>query len=371
MWLVFDAYAARVERLRGILEDQGLDGFFVMVNEGLNWESAYYLSGYRGSSAAFLVTKDQGILITDGRYMTQARSQCPFQVEDQGSRSLVDALADFVNAMGMKRIGFEASRVFHSTFLELSNRIRASLVDASDVMPRMRRFKDRAEANLIAEASRIAAAAFLETLSLTSPGMTEKEFAAILEHKLILGGAEGGWGSHSFIVVSGPRSAMPHGVPTERAFGVGEWFTVDFGARYCGYVCDVTRNVAVGTVDPWAMEVYQVLTAAQDEAVRALSAGERRAFEVDRRARKVVEDAGFGSLFTHGLGHGLGLEVHESPRVSKTSSDELMEGDVITVEPGVYLEGRGGLRVEDDYLIGPDGPEFLSAPLPREFFVIR
>jgi Xaa-Pro aminopeptidase len=371
MRLVLDAYAARVERLRGILEDRGLDGFFVMVNEGLNWESAYYLSGYRGSSAAFLITRDEGILITDGRYMTQARSQCPFHVEDQGSRSLVEALADFVHAAGMKRVGFEASRVFHATYLKLSQSFKASLVDASDVIPMMRRFKDRAEANLIAEASRIAASAFLETLSLAGPGMTEKEFAAILEHKLILGGAEGGWGSHSFIVASGPRSAMPHGVATERAFGKGEWFTVDFGARYGGYVCDVTRNVAVGSIDPWAMDVYEVLIAAQGEAVKALASGERRAFEVDRRARSVVEEAGFGSLFTHGLGHGLGLEVHEAPRVSKASSDELKDGDVITVEPGIYLEGRGGLRVEDDYLIGPEGPECLSAPLPKEFFVIR
>lgn len=368
--MVFDAYADRVERLRDMLEQRGFDGFFVMVIEGLNWESAYYLSGYRGTSAAFLVSGDDQVLITDGRYITQAKSQCPFEVHDQGSGSLVEALADLVRRKGLKRLGFEASRVFYSTYLELSQRLACALLDGSDIVPALRRVKNRWEANLISEASRIAASAFLETLSLAAPGMTEREFSAMLEYKIVSAGAEGGWGSHSFIVASGPRSAMPHGVPTDRAIGAGEWFTVDFGVRYGGYVCDVTRNVAVGNVDPWAMEVYQALVAAQDAAVRTLAEGERRASEVDRVSRLVLEEAGLGSLFTHGLGHGLGLEVHEAPRISKTSVDQLMEGDVITIEPGAYLEGRGGLRVEDDYLIGAEGPELLSEALPREFFVL-
>ncbi|WP_281744544.1 M24 family metallopeptidase [Thermanaerovibrio acidaminovorans] len=369
--MVFDVYAERVGRLLSMMDREGLDGFFVLVVEGLNWESAYYLSGYRGSSAAFLVSRHGGVLITDGRYLAQARSQSPFEVEDQGGRSLNEALLDRIRRMGLRRVGFEADRIFHSTFLELHSHLGGSLVDCSRFMPELRRTKDRREADLIAEAARICADAFLETLSLASPGMTEREFASMLEQKIVSSGAEGGWGSHSFIVASGPRSALPHGVPTDRVLCQGEWFTVDFGARYQGYVCDVTRNVAVGSLDPWARDVYHVLVAAQDQAVRAMMEGERQASQVDQAARRVIQEAGMGDLFSHGLGHGLGLEVHEAPRVSSRSQDVLAPGDVITVEPGIYLEGKGGLRVEDDYLISSQGVECLSSPLPREMFVIR
>lgn len=243
-------------------------------------------------------------------------------------------------------------------------------MDCSRFMPELRRTKDRREADLIAEAARICADAFLETLSLASPGMTEREFASMLEQKIVSSGAEGGWGSHSFIVASGPRSALPHGVPTDRVLCQGEWFTVDFGARYQGYVCDVTRNVAVGSLDPWARDVYQVLVAAQDQAVRALMEGERQASQVDQAAGGSSRRLEWGTCSPTGWATGWGSRSTRPPGL-QPEPGRAGPGDVITVEPGIYLEGKGGLRVEDDYLISSQGVECLSSPLPREMFVIR
>ncbi len=366
----FSACAGRLARLRGALVQEDLDGVFLLVREGQNWESAVYLSGYRGTSAALLVSRDEEILITDGRYLVQARSQSPFSVVEQGNRSLVEAAGEEIRRLRLRRVGFEAERVSLRVYREMESRCPVEWVDRSDLLPLLRRIKDEQELRLIEEAARKAAGAFMETLGAAGPGMSEREFAALLEYRLQVSGAEGGWGSHSFIVASGPRSALPHGTPTERRFAPGEWFTVDFGARYEGYVCDITRNVAVGTLDPWARDLHELLVAAQDAAAEALRVGVSGR-EVDRVARSLIEQAGWGEAFSHGLGHGIGLELHEAPRVSPRGEGILEAGDVVTLEPGVYVEGRGGLRVEDDYVLRLEGPDRITQALPREFFVLR
>ena len=366
----FSVFAGRLARLRGALMEGNLDGIVLLVREGQNWESAAYLSGYRGTSAAVGISRDEEVLVTDGRYLTQARCQSPFPVEEQGNRSMIEAVASWVRRQGLRRVGYEAERVSHRLFQEMEERCPLDWVDRSDLVPSLRRRKDDQELRRLEEAAKRAAGAFMETLGAAGPGMSEREFAALLEYRLQMSGAEGGWGTHSFIVASGPRSALPHGTPTERRFAPGEWFTVDFGARYEGYVCDITRNVAVGTLDPWAKDLHDLLVSAQDAAAEVLRVGVSGR-EVDRAARDRIEAAGWKEAFSHGLGHGIGLELHEAPRLSPRSEDLLEPGDVITLEPGIYVEGRGGLRVEDDFVLRLEGPDRLTQALPREFFVLR
>jgi Xaa-Pro aminopeptidase len=197
-------------------------------------------------------------------------------------------------------------------------------------------------------------------------GATEREIAARLEFAIRMNGAEGTWGDHEFIVASGSRSVLPHGTPTAKPLEEGKWVTLDFGARVGGYLCDITRNVAIGRVPKKARELHELLERAQEEAFRQVRPG-RKACEVDAAARELIGEAGYGEFFSHGLGHGLGLELHEKPRVSRFSEEVLEVGDVITIEPGVYLNDFGGLRLEDDCLVTESGGVWLTRSIPPVF----
>lgn len=359
-------YLRRVNALRKCMTDRGLDAVAFLDIEGFNWENVYYLSGFRGSSAAFLVTADDAVLITDSRYLSQARTQSPFDVVDQDNTPMMQAITAELQHRGVSSIGLEGERLFHRNY-EAFREARFDVTDTSDIMPAIRRSKDSREKETIREAADLAAKAFLMTLETAVVGMSEQSFAALLEYNLRTVGAEGGWGDHDFIVASGPRSALPHGKPTERTFGKGEWVTVDFGARYKGYVSDITRNFSLGKPDPWAAEMHELLLSAHTRAASRLAPGLECSM-ADALAREVIDAAGLGKCFGHGLGHGLGLEVHESPRLSARSREKLLPGDVVTVEPGIYVEGRGGLRLEDDYFITDDGYERLTSGLAQDFF---
>ena len=242
-------------------------------------------------------------------------------------------------------------------------------MDASDVLPLLRRKKDAGEIALIRKAADCARDAYRKVLSRVREGMTELEFSAALEYEIRCCGAEGGWGDHGFIVASGPRSALPHGMATDKPLAKGDWVTVDYGARVEGYVSDITRNFAIGEPPSRVREIEDVLLRAHEAAAGAIRAGVSGR-EVDLVARKVIQDAGYGECFIHGLGHAIGLEVHESPRLSPISADILQEGDVVTVEPGIYIEGFGGMRIEDDYLVTASGAELLAEDFDRRLSVI-
>ncbi len=359
-------FEKRVARLRERLVEEPVQAAVFLDVEGFNWENVYYLSGFRGTSGGFVVTADDAFLVTDGRYLSQARDQSPFPLVDQGNRSLVRALTEELRRRGISSVGLEGNRLFYRLYRDFVDS-GFEVSDSSDFVPAIRRTKDLMERKILQKAADLAGQAFLMTLEKAGEGMSEQAFAALLEYHLRSVGAEGGWGDHDFIVASGPRSALPHGKPTERTFARGEWVTVDFGARYGGYVSDITRNFSVGPVDPWARETHDLLLKAHRTAAERLVPGleGRRA---DSLARDVIEQAGMGRLFGHGLGHGLGLEVHEAPRLSSRSTDVLACGDVVTVEPGIYLEGRGGLRLEDDYFLIEDGAERLTQALAQELF---
>ena len=351
--------SSRVEKLRALMADKKLDVFVLIVNERSNSESCHYISGFRGSSAGLIISNNESIIITDGRYQTQVKEQSPFRIVIQSELSMPEYIAKAINESEYKRVGFEAEKISQATYTKYFAPVKAEWIDASEMLKTLRRTKDETEIALIRKAGLIARMAYGETLKLVKAGMTEVEFDIKLMEKLKLMGAEKGWAHDDFIVASGVRSAMCHAPATMKKFSRGETVTVDYGAMTEGYMSDITRNFVIGHADAKAHEINEILLKAHHEAAKALRPG-ISGVDVDAVARKVIADAGYGKNFLHGLGHGLGLEVHESPRLSPTSKDILQGGDVVTIEPGIYIEGFGGLRIEDDYLITEDGAECLT-----------
>ena len=349
----------RVEKLRELMSARGVDAFILIVDERANSESCHYISGFRGSSAALIITMKDSTLITDGRYQTQVKSQTPFNVIIQSELSLPAFIAKAVSESDFIRVGYEAEKISHATFTKHFAPVKAEWIDSSDMLKTLRRTKDSHEVSLIRRAAKIGREAYGNVLKHVHAGMIESEFESMLMNEIKALGAEKGWAHDDFIVASGVRSAMCHAPATQKAFADGETVTVDYGAMVGGYMSDITRNFCLGRLDDRMREINSILLEAHHAAASALRSGVSGQ-EIDSIARKIITDAGYGDNFVHGLGHGLGLEVHEAPRLSKTSQDILQAGDVVTVEPGIYIEGLGGLRIEDDYLITEDGAECLT-----------
>lgn len=358
----------RVTSLRQKMEQKETDAFLVNVNEGYNWENAYYLSGFRGTSCSIIITGQREFLITDARYLQQAREQTSFEVVDQGGRTMVEAIEDLLRQLGPSCAGYEGERISESFFRKLGS-IRTSWKDLSKILPYLRRFKDEKEQENIATAADIASRAFERTLEEVHKGMQEKSFANLLEFNVREAGAECGWPGHGFVVVSGLRSSMPHGVPTERAIQKSEIVTVDFGATYKGYVADITRNFCIGRPDGRLEEIHEIVLEAHEKAAASIRPG-TRCRDIDNIARMIIANRGYGKYFNHGLGHGIGLEIHEGPRLSSSSEDVLCQQNVVTVEPGIYIEGLGGIRIEDDYIVTEKGTQCLSQGLDRKLYVL-
>ena len=355
----FQMINSRVEKLRSLMSEKKLDAFVLIVEERANSESCHYISGFRGSSAALIIGSNEEILITDGRYLTQSKEQSPFKIIIQSEFSLPEYIARAVKNSNFKRVGYEAEKISHALFQKFFEPVKAEWVDASDLILKLRRTKDAYEISQIKQAAKIGRQALENTLKKVYAGMSEIEFDIKLMEEIKLLGAEKGWAHDDFIVASGTRSAMCHAPATLKKFESGENVTVDYGAMSGGYMSDITRNFVIGQADKKALEINEILLKAHNEAAKILRPG-ISGKEVDAVARKIISDSGYGKNFLHGLGHGLGLEVHEAPRLSRSSEDILQAGDVVTIEPGIYIEGWGGLRIEDDYLITPDGAECLT-----------
>ncbi len=354
----FGKIHGRVARLREAMGDEGLDVLVLMVVEWNNCESMEYITGFRGSTGAVIVSEDRMVLVTDGRYAIQAKAQSPFELLMRGTASLEQRTCEVLRDGGWSVGGYEAERLTVSQFRALSPAVR-EWRDCSALLPWLRRTKDAGEIAAIRKAGDIAWRAYRQVLSQAGEGMTERDFNARLECSVRALGAECGWRRGSFLVASGERSALPHGAPTDRAFKKGDLVVVDFGATVDGYMSDLTRTFSVGPRSERAREMESVLLKAHREAVRAMVPG-AICYSVDAVARKIITDAGWGPHFVHGLGHSFGLEIHEPPVLGRFSLDSLKAGDVMTVEPGIYIEGWGGMRIEDDYLVTEDGAECLS-----------
>lgn len=355
----FDTVRDRVSKLRCLMKERDIDALVLMVFERFNTESCHYISGFRGSSAALIIDMKKEMLITDGRYRTQAAGQSPFELTVQTAFPLPDFVAKAVIENNYKVVGIESEKLFHSVFETSLKSVSVKWVDASSLIPSLRRAKGQEEIALIKKAGVLAREAYDRTLAQVRLGMTEAEFENRLSYEVKQVGAEKGWAHDDFIVVSGTRGALCHGRATDKVFQTGDIVTVDFGVMVEGYMSDITRNFAINKADEKALEIDKILVHAKTEAASAIRPG-ISGKEVDAIARDIIIKAGYEKNFVHGLGHGLGLEVHEAPRLSFVSKDILRAGDVVTVEPGIYIEGWGGMRVEDDYLVTDNGVECLT-----------
>ena len=327
----------RIERLRESLEEP------LLVTNPTN---LHYLFGFKSSNAALLVEQDRARLFTDFRYSEAARAVEGVEHEET-KRAL---LADLANRLS-GRIGFEADFVSYAGYETLGGG-SIEPVPRRGLVERLRAVKDHDELAAIKSACEITDRVFERLVDERFVGRTERDLAWTIEQLFHDEGAEAV--AFETIVASGPNSARPHGRATDRQIGRGETVVVDTGCAVGSYVSDYTRTFTTGFVEAPIKEAYALVLAAQQAGFDALRAG-ARGFDADAAARRVVDATVFAGTFGHGLGHGLGLEVHEAPRLSTESQDTLVAGNVVTVEPGIYLEGRAGIRIEDDVVITDDG----------------
>lgn len=316
-----------------------------------------YLSGFTGSDGALLVTAAGGKFLTDSRYTTQAGEEVrAFPTEEY--RGKLEGLRAALSVSGARRVGFEAEHMTVAFHRDLSGALPdLELVPLGADMEDLRRCKDSTEVSLLSRCAAIASAALLESLAQLKPGVVERDIALALEFAMKRQGAEEK--SFDFIVASGERGALPHGRASDKCIQRGELVTIDFGAVYGGYCSDETVTVAVGEANGKQREIYGVVKDAHDMAIKAVRPGVPLK-ELDAIARGHIDARGYGAYFGHGLGHGVGLEVHEKPTVSFRSEDLAEEGMVITIEPGIYIPGWGGVRIEDTVLVTADGCRVLT-----------
>lgn len=322
-----------------------------------------YLTGFTGSNAALLLHADGAATIaTDGRYQDQVAQQCPDLPAVIG-RALVP---DLLQGAPVRRVAFQADAVTVADF-EAWRTLGPGFVRLGDALRELRQVKDDTEIAALRRACRVSDEALAAVLPQVRVGLTERQVARLLESTMLDLGAEAV--SFETIVATGPNSAIPHHEPTDRAIAAGDFLKIDFGALVDGYHADETRTFCVAAApEPWQQEVYLAVAAAQQAGRDALAPG-RSGVEVDDAARTVLRDAGLADHFTHGLGHGVGLEIHEAPFLGATSVDRLASGVPVTVEPGVYLPGRGGVRIEDTLVVRHGRPESLTTTT-RELLVI-
>lgn len=351
-------HAGRLQRLQERVG--GLDADALLVS---NLTNVRYLTGFSGTNAQVLVTPETAVFFTDGRYEARARALVSGLDIDIYLTRLTDVLAPRLSALGVRRLGIEAASTTIAERDDLARRLgEVELVAVKDAVEELRRAKDREEIAAIRAAAELADRAFAWVLDRLQPGRTEREIALDLEFYIRRQGADDV--SFEPIVGSGPLSAHIHHTPTERTLEKGDLVLLDFGARLDGYCSDLTRTVVLGGATSEQRDTYDLVLAAQRAALAAMSVG-AGGRDVDAAARAVISEGGHGDHFGHGLGHGVGLEIHESPRLSRISEDTLVAGDVVTNEPGVYVPGQGGIRIEDCVLVAPEGARVLSGA-PRD-----
>ncbi len=343
----------RIRKLRSILHAEELDA--LLVSDPLHIR---YLTGFSGDSGLALVGPEQTFLITDFRYEEQARIEAPDSDLFIAKNGFVEKMAELSPEVTGQRIGFEASHLPYKAYKKLREHLsHAEWIAQDGLVERLSIVKDAREIAHIREAVRIGDEVFEQILPPLKPGVAERDIAAEIDYAIRKHTAEGP--SFEAIVASGPRASMPHASVSERTLQSGDLVILDFGAVFRGYASDMTRTLVIGAPTVQQRAVYEIVLRAQEAAIEAAKAGLPCA-DLDRVARTIIEDACYGPQFGHSLGHGVGLNVHEQPRVSSKNDQVLEPGMVITIEPGIYIPGWGGIRIEDLVVIQPDGCENLT-----------
>lgn len=351
-------YAGRRDRLRERMAAAGSRGYLLTDLADIR-----YFSGFSGSNAAMVVTTDSEALATDGRYTVQAGQECP-GLDLVITRRLVPDLLGWVRERGITHVGFDAGMLSVAAWRRAGDDVPGvELVPVKVDASGLRMVKDAEEIAALRQACDVSVRALEELLAEVRVGMTEIEIARLLELRMgLLGAPDRAFDS---IVAAGPHSAIPHHQPTLRPIAAGELLKIDFGARWDGYHADCTRTfVLAADPEEWQAEIHGVVLAAQQAGIAALRPGVRGA-AVDAVARRVIDDAGYGEFFGHGLGHGVGLEIHEAPFLGSSSPNTVEAGVPLTVEPGIYLPDRGGVRIEDTVLV-TDGAVEVLTQFPRD-----
>ncbi len=363
---MIDRHHLRRERLRRAFAKPKADA--LLVTDFLN---VTYLTGFTGDDSFLLLRESYETLISDGRYTTQIEEECPGldrYIRRTGVH-IVDATARVLRSRGVRRLAIEGDAMTVGVRDRLATAVpRVEIVPTSGLVERLRRTKDRAEIAEIRRAVQHAEKAFSVIRASLRPDWTEKQVADELEHQMRLFGAKSS--GFASIVAVGGRAALPHARPGDRPIGSAELLLVDWGANSGLYNSDLTRVLLPAKISPKLQRVYGVVLKAQLAGIAAVRPGVA-CKDVDRAARRVIEKAGYGRYFGHGLGHGVGLQIHEAPRLAPNAPGVLRPGMVVTVEPGIYFPGWGGVRIEDDVLVTRSGHEVLtSAPKQLEDVVI-
>jgi Xaa-Pro aminopeptidase len=348
-------YSERLKKLQSALAAERVDSFLVLAPANLR-----YLTGFTGSNGLLLVEERGAVFFTDGRYTTQAGEEVRNARVVTPKKAVLDAAIKLA-AKGGRRVGFETS-VSYPAYARLAKQFKRRLRPLNGVVEKLRLVKEDGEVAAIRASVELNSRVFDEMLPLVKEGVSEQDLAAEVEYRMRRHGA--GKASFDTIVASGPRSALPHAPPSARRLRAGEFVLFDQGAILNGYASDMTRTVFLGRAGREARRLYATVLEAQQQARQAVRAGVRGA-AVDRAARRVIRQRGWGRYFSHSTGHGVGLEIHEMPRLAAGDRSPLPAGAVVTIEPGVYLPGFAGVRIEDMLVVREGGSDLLT-PTPHD-----
>ena len=350
-------YRERIKKLQAYLAKEKLDGFIVTAMPHIQ-----YLCGFTGSTGILIVQQKKAFFLTDFRYQEQSKKQV------KGAKTIITKKAVYSELKDLTqfntkntRYGFEADQIICSDLETIENAFdEAILIATTGVFELFSIIKDKKELEMIEKAVEISDIAFERILSIIKPGVRENEVAAELEYQMKMLGSEKP--AFETIIASGFRSAMPHGIASNKKIALGDFVTLDFGATYKGYVSDITRTIVVGNANAKQKKIYNTVLKAQKAGVKRVRPGAETS-KIDAACRNIIDKAGYKKYFGHGTGHGIGLLIHTEPRIGPTTTGKVKKGMIFTVEPGIYLPGWGGVRIEDDVLVTSTGVKVLnSAP---------
>lgn len=351
----------RIDCIRKQLEAKKADVFLVT-----NPVNRRYLTGFTGSAGLVWISTDKQAILTDFRYIEQVKTECPdwelVKIEDP-----INTLKALISEQNINKIAYEKDHVTVGQLQQWEEKLSVEFIPIAGWVQELRMIKDKEEIEYIRKAAKIGDEAFADLLPNIRPGTTERDLALELEFLMRKAGADGM--SFEPIVAAGPQSALPHARPGERILSVGDFVVFDFGCIVKGYCSDMTRTVVIGEPEEKHLIIYDLVLKAQMESLSAVAPG-RTGAEIDAIAREIINDAGYGEYFGHGLGHSVGLEIHENPRLSKNDNTILRPGMVVTVEPGVYLPDFGGVRIEDLVVVTEEGYEVLTSTF-KELYVVE
>ena len=355
------ARKSRIERVQSMLPGFDVEGILFFEEANIR-----YLTGFAGSDGALFVGGEKTFLLVDGRYTTQAKEETT-DCDIVKFSDRTEGMAGIISNLRLKKVGIESPAIVLNSYLKLQDLVEnVTLKPLSGEIERIRITKDSGEASLLRKAAAMAALALEETLEQIRPGITERDIASILEMKMREIGSEKP--SFETIVASGVNTALPHAVPGSREIQDGDFLTIDYGTVHKGYHSDETCTFAIRSVTEKQAAVYAIVKEAHDKALNAVRPG-IPCRDIDGIARRYITDAGYGEYFSHGTGHGVGLNVHETPRIFEKAEDVLEEGMVITVEPGIYIPDMWGVRIEDTVMVGKDGCEILTK-MPKDLRIL-